>query len=95
MSKKKNVKSKRVVALFGALSQYFLRGILLGLLLLLAWFWLYVMLGNWFYVIHEQWFGITRSEFDRVNYYGMAIMKLFIVVAFLIPYLATRMMPRE
>ncbi len=94
MSKIKIAKNKQINALFEALSQYFLRGFFLGLLLLLAWFWLYVMLGGWCYEVHEQWFGITRVEFDRVNYYGMAAMKLFIIVAFFIPYLSTKMMQK-
>jgi hypothetical protein len=94
-SKKSEKKNNRTPEFFNTLSTVLLACFLLGLLLLVIWFWLFTMLGNWGFDIHAAWFNISRSNFNLLNYYGMATLKLQITVFFLIPFLAIKMIVRR
>jgi hypothetical protein len=49
---------------------------------------MYLRMADWIYSIHSRFFDISRYDFDIMNYYGMAFVKTFILLAFLIPYIA-------
>jgi hypothetical protein len=68
-----------------------LRCVALGAGLLLFWFVLFLVAADTAYGIHSKLFDITKREFDLLNYYGMAVLKLAIFVAFLVPYVAIRL----
>jgi len=64
---------------------------LIGILLLLFWFGCFVLVGDLIHGIHAKMFDLSKHEFDMMNYYGMAYLKLSVFLFFLIPYLAVRL----
>ena len=75
-----------------ALAKVLIRCFLMGLALQLLWFVLFMRVGEWAYGIHSEWFELlTRHDFDLMNYYGMALLKIGIFTFFLIPYLSIRL----
>ncbi|MHC4107469.1 MAG: DUF6868 family protein [Planctomycetota bacterium] len=67
----------------------------LSVALLIIWFVFYLLIGDWGYSVHSKMFDeLTRRDYELINYCGMAVMKLFVFVVFLIPYLAIRLVLR-
>ena len=58
--------------------------------LLVIWFLLYVLPHEWLYRILGRWFRLTAEQFDAVNFAGIALYKLGILLFNLVPYLALR-----
>ncbi len=58
--------------------------------LILVWFVFYLVAGEFAYAIHAKLFGIDRRQFEAINYYGMAFIKLLAFVLFLVPYIALK-----
>ena len=56
--------------------------------LLLIWFLLYVLPHGWLYRLWGRWFHLTTEQFDSVNFAGMALYKLGIMLLNLAPLLA-------
>jgi len=76
--------------LLETISAVLLRCVILSLALLYSWFAFYLLSGNSGYIIHSGWFPLTPKDYVVVNYFGMAFMKILIVVFFLIPYLSIK-----
>jgi hypothetical protein len=72
-----------------------LRCFVLGVILLLMWFVVFLVGGEMAYGIHSKLIDITKHEFDLLNYYGIAFLKVLVFVAFLIPYVAIRLVLRN
>jgi hypothetical protein len=66
-----------------------------GVIFLLIWFLAFVAAQDWMYRMHTQWFSITREHFALAHYCLMGATKLFIVVAFLIPYVCLRLVLKK
>jgi len=66
-----------------------------GALLLVVWFAAYAAAGDWIYQIHSRWFQIPRQTFDAIHYAGMALTKIAIVLFFLLPWIAVRLVSRR
>jgi len=66
-----------------------------GAIFLLIWFIGYVVAGDWAYLQSTRWFSITREHFVLVQFCGIAATKIFIIVAFLIPYVCLRLVLRK
>jgi hypothetical protein len=73
------------------LARILLRCIFLGFALLLIWFILILVGGNVAFEIHSKLFDITRHDFDLMHYWGMGLTKIFIMVFFVIPFIAIRL----
>ena len=58
--------------------------------LILIWFVFYLAAGDFAYAIHSSLFDIERRQFEAMNYYGMAFIKLLAFVLFLVPYIALK-----
>lgn len=71
-----------------------LRCFIYGFALTLIWFGLFVTIGDWVFGHHSRWFEITRHDFDLMNYFGMAALKVFVLAVFGVPYLAIRFGPK-
>ncbi len=68
---------------------------ILGAALLLLWFLVFLALGNsGFLEDHVKMFGLSKHEFYKVSYYGMAFFKLCVFLLFLIPFIAVRIVLR-
>jgi len=74
-----------------AASGVLLRCFVLGVALLVLWFVFFLVGGEMAYGLHGKLFDITKHEFELLNYCGMALVKLVVLVVFLIPYVATRL----
>jgi len=56
--------------------------------LLLAWFLLLVLLRGWMHRLWGRWFRLSAEQFDAINFAGMALYKVGILLFNLVPYLA-------
>jgi hypothetical protein len=63
-----------------------------GMLLLVVWFAWFVFAGDWIYQVHSRWFQIPRQSFDAIHYTGMAVTKIAIILFFLLPWIAIKLM---
>jgi hypothetical protein len=59
-------------------------------LILIAWFLAFMFAREWIYDIHRKWFPISPERFNAVNYAGMAVYKILVLVFNLVPYIALR-----
>lgn len=67
----------------------------LSICLLLLWFVFYLVVGDWVYSIHSRWFELSKNEFERLSYYGMAFIKTVTFLFFLFPYVAIKLVLRK
>ncbi len=70
-----------------------LRGVLLwctiiNYAVLLTWFLLYVLPHAWLYRLWSRWFRLTAEQFDAVNFGGIVLYKLGVILFNLVPLLA-------
>lgn len=56
--------------------------------ILLAWWSVWIMLGGSFvYKLHYKWFEMSRDDFNKIHYFGLAFYKLIILFFNIIPLL--------
>ncbi|MHC4085033.1 MAG: DUF6868 family protein [Planctomycetota bacterium] len=68
-----------------------LRCFILGFVVLIIWFLFFLVAGGLIYDIHGSMFKeITGRQIQVIHYCGMGLLKLFIFVFFLFPYIAMR-----
>jgi len=58
--------------------------------LVVVWFLLYVLAREWLYRLWGRWFRLTAEQFDTINFTGMALYKVGILLFNLVPYVALR-----
>jgi hypothetical protein len=63
-----------------------------GMALLVVWFACFVFAGDWIYQMHSRWFQIPKQSFDAIHYAGMAVTKIAIILFFLLPWIAIKLM---
>jgi hypothetical protein len=68
-----------------------LRCFLGGMVLLTVWFAWFVFAGDWIYQLHAKWFQIPKQSFDAIHYAGMAVTKIAIILFFLLPWIAIKL----
>ena len=90
MSEQNNVND-----LLDALAKVLLRCFVLGVLLLLISFGVFLVADDWAHGFHAKWFDVSKHEFDLMYYYGMIYVKICVILFFLIPYIAIRMVLRK
>lgn len=56
--------------------------------LLFVWFGVFVFAHDWLYRMHSRWFKIPIETFDSINYGGIAIYKIGILLFNLVPLTA-------
>jgi len=86
---------KSIDELFDVLGKILLRCFVMGYVLLLLWFALYVFGGDALRSIQVRLFGLTAHEVDLVNYCGMAGVKCAVLLFSLFPYIAIRWVLRK
>lgn len=79
---------------FRTLAKVLLRTWFFGFLLLGAWAGLVLFAREPFYKLLDNWWGLTSHEFEVTNYCGIALLKLLLIVFFLLPWLAIRLVLR-
>lgn len=80
--------------LLDTVAKVLLRCFVLGFLLLLLWFFAYLAGGE---LIYRQgtWFDLTPHEINVIHYCGMAFVKMCVLLFFLFPYIAIRLVLRK
>jgi Family of unknown function (DUF6868) len=56
--------------------------------ILLIWSGVFVFARNWMYRVHSRWFKLSDETFDALNYLGLAIYKIGILLFNLAPWIA-------
>lgn len=56
--------------------------------MLLIWFGVFTFAHDWIYRLHSRWFKLSLETYDTLNYAGMGIYKLLIIVFNLVPLIA-------
>ena len=74
-----------------AVSKILLWCFFLGMVVLLLWFVLFLAAGDLAHRVHVKMFDVTEHEFDLINYCGMALVKVWSFLFFLIPWIGTRL----
>jgi hypothetical protein len=86
---------ERNVLFLETLAGILIRSFLFGWGLLLVWFLFYLLLPGWLYEMNTTWFNISRHEFDLINYCGIGLVKITVLLFFLFPYLSIRLILRK
>ena len=55
---------------------------------LIAWFGVFVCAHDWLYRTHTRWFKLSPENFDALNYGGVAIYKIGVMLLNLVPLVA-------
>ncbi|UCC67056.1 MAG: hypothetical protein JSV79_07860 [Armatimonadota bacterium] len=66
------------------------RSAVIGFALLMLWLVICLLAGEWMYEVHHRLFDIEKVDFVRINYGGMALVKLAVFLLFLTPYISIR-----
>jgi ABC-type transport system involved in cytochrome c biogenesis permease subunit len=72
-----------------------LRCFLGGIALLTVWFFCFVLAGDCIYQLHSRWFAIPRQAFDTLHYALMAATKITLILFFLLPWIAIRIVSKR
>jgi len=68
----------------------------IGMALIMGLFFLYLAVGDWGYELHKNiWPGLTRHAYSLIWACILSFFKTLIFVAFLVPYIAIRMVIRQ
>ncbi len=87
--------SSRFISELEILSSILIRCFVIGVVFVTFWFIFFLLGRDAAYMIHNNLFQISRHEYDLLNYYGMAFVKLCNFILFLIPYIAIKMVLRR
>ena len=55
---------------------------------LFIWFAVFVRAHDWMYRMHSRWFQLSRETFDAINYGGIAVYKVGVLLLNVAPLLA-------
>jgi hypothetical protein len=80
---------------FDVIAGILIRCFLGGILLLTVWFLCLVLAGDCIYQLHSRWFAIPRQAFDTLHYALMAVTKIAIILFFLLPWIAIRLISKK
>ncbi len=56
--------------------------------ILLIWFGVFSLAHDWLYQMHSRWFKLSVEMFDGLNYSGVAIYKIGIILFVVVPLIA-------
>ncbi len=57
-------------------------------IILLIWFAVFTFAHNALYQLHSRWFRMSMEQFDVMNYAGMAVYKIGVMLLNLVPLIA-------
>jgi hypothetical protein len=72
------------------LRNFFLWCTVINYLVLVVWFVLIVFPHRWLYRLWGKWFRLPAEQFDTINFAGIALYKVGILLFNLAPYVALR-----
>ncbi len=80
---------------FDTLARILLRCWIIASALLLFSFVVFMLTGEMIHEIHGKMFGLTPHELDLIMYCGLGFFKLFVLIFFLFPWIAIRMVLKK
>ena len=87
--------STEIYDLLDAVAKVLLWCVVLGFLLLLLSFGFLLVGGDFAHDVHSKWFDVTRHEFDVICYCGLGLAKTIVVLLFVVPWAAIRLVLRR
>ncbi len=63
--------------------------------ILLVWFGVFLLGHDWLFRLHSRWFNMSVETFDGINYLGMAIYKIGVMLFVLVPLAALLIVNRS
>jgi len=81
--------------LLDAVAKVLLRCFLLGVLLLLVWVGGFLLAGDLIYRVNSPLFGLSQHEMNLMHFYGIVFVKCCVLLFFLFPYVAIRLVLRK
>ncbi len=87
--------SSSITNVLETISSVLIRCFFIGVVFVSLWFLFFLLGGYAAYGMHSRLFQISRHEYDLLNYYGMAYMKISNFLLFLFPYIAIRMVMKK
>jgi len=73
------------------IGQVLIRCFIMGVFVLFFWWGALALMGDLAYSVHTKIAAMSRQQFDIIHYAGMLMTKATIVVLFLFPYIAIRL----
>jgi hypothetical protein len=80
---------------FEYLAKILIRTFFFGLALLILWFLFFAFATDWMYRMQSKWFEMTKTSFYLINYCGIGLLKITILVFFFFPYLSVRLVLKK
>jgi hypothetical protein len=77
--------------LLDAIAGVLLRCVCLGFGLLIIWAAVYFAAGDLLFRLNGPLFGLTQHEVNLMHFYGIVFVKCLVLIFFLIPYIAIRL----
>jgi hypothetical protein len=68
-----------------ALKEFLLWSTAINYGVLFLWFGVFVFAHDWLYRMHTRWFKLSVETFDALNYVGVSIYKIGVVLINLVP----------
>jgi hypothetical protein len=87
--------STQVTEWLEVVAKILLRCWIIGFLLMLFSFVVFVLTGEIIHEIHGKMFGLSPHELDLIMYCGLGFFKLFVLIFYLFPWLAIRLVLRK
>jgi hypothetical protein len=87
--------STQVTEWLEVVAKILLRCWIIGSLLMLFSFVVFVLTGEIIHEIHGKMFGLSPHELDLIMYCGLGFFKLFVLIFYLFPWLAIRLVLRK
>lgn len=56
--------------------------------ILIIWFVVFIAAHDFIYRLHGKWFRLSKEQFDAINYGGMAIYKIGVLLLNVVPLIA-------
>lgn len=72
-----------------------LRCWIIGILLMLFSLAVFMLTGEIIYDVHGKMFGLSPHELDLIMYCGLGLFKVFVLIFFLFPWIALRLVLRK
>lgn len=67
------------------LRQILIWSLVVNYAVLIVWFGVFALAHDWIYRLHARWFRMSRETFDALNYGGMAVYKIGVLLLNLAP----------
>ncbi len=83
--------SNNVNEMLEMIGQVLIRCFIMGIFMLFFWWGALALTGDFAYSVHIKIAAMSRQQFDVIHYAGMLMTKATMVVLFLFPYIAIRL----